>query len=626
MKHLGKNFRAISPVLAVLMMIAVAIAGSLLVYAWVMGYIGFSTEKSGQTIKIHCIANSGGDLGVYVQNVGEGVVQLEEADCLYVNGNLALCSITGVPVSGGVATLSEGETATLTLVGGAALPGEKIDVKVTTVLGVSDEMSAYPAGYVRAEPVLDHFTFTPIASPQTSGVPFNVTVRAVDQYGERFMNYSDINSLGYSGWDISPSVTGNFVGGVWSGEVNVTGSATDAVITTVAQVNSSWTGTSNTFNVSGVAEMLWNKTYGRTGPYRDGDYALVKTPDGGYAIAGYTRSYGMGGSDFWLIKTDEYGNMEWNRTYGGPADECAYSLVVTSDAGFALAGPIENVSEHGAVWLVKTDSYGNMEWNRTYVGLNADVEGSSSPLVKTSDGGYALAGYTVSVAGDTDFCLIKTDDLGNVEWNRTYGGSEDESAFSVVATSDGCYALAGETESFGAGSEDVWLVKTNASGYMEWNRTYGGIYEDIVHSVVEVSGGGYAIAGMTTSFSVAGDDVWLVKTNAYGNVEWNRTYGGYGNQVAYSLIVTSDGRYTLAGYTSSSDPYGADFLLVKTDEGGNLLWNQTYGKQSSSPLSNIEYAYCVLEADNGGYMIAGNRFTPYGDCWLVKTDKYTITQ
>ena len=338
------------------MMIAVAIAGSLVVYAWVMGYISLSTEKSGQAILIQGIFNDGGDLLVYVQNVGEGTVQLDENECLYIDGLLAECVISNVAVSGDVASLNEGETATLRCNGWAVPPGERVKIKVTTTQGTPSEIYDYPAGTAYA-PVLDHFEFEDIPSPQTSGVPFTITVRAVDQCDYLFRGYNGTNTLTYSDGEISPPVTGDFVGGVWNGEITVTGSATTATTTTVAQTNMSWTGTSNTFNVSGVT-ILWNKTYGGTAAERA--FSVVATSDGGYALVGTTDSFGAGEDDFWLVKTDASGNMEWNKTYGGTGDDQAWSLVETSDGGYIIAGSTDSFGAGGYdFWLIKTDEYGN---------------------------------------------------------------------------------------------------------------------------------------------------------------------------------------------------------------------------------------------------------------------------
>jgi len=247
MRHIRRNVKAISPVLAVLMMIAVVIAGSLVVYAWVMGYIGLSTERSGQAIMIQSVANDGADLLVYVQNVGEGIVQIDELSSLYVNDILVDCTITGVTVSDGLATLNQGETATLTYVDGAALPGQKVTVKVTTLLGTSAEKVEYPAGSAKTAPALHHFQFNTISSPQVADGDFAITITAIDQYGDTFTDYTDINTLSASVGTVTPAATGAFSNGVWSGLVSVSDANPSVVLYTTG---ASKTGTSNSFEVN----------------------------------------------------------------------------------------------------------------------------------------------------------------------------------------------------------------------------------------------------------------------------------------------------------------------------------------------------------------------------------------
>jgi hypothetical protein len=239
--------------------------------------------------------------------------------------------------------------------------------------------------------------------------------------------------------------------------------------------------------------------------------------------------------------------MLWTTTYGLG---CAYSLVKTSDDGYALTG--------SSFKLVRTDAYGNVLWNRTY------GSGCAYALVETYDGGFALAGCTESFnAGALDFKLVRTDAYGNILWNHTYGGPGHDVAYALVEASDGGYVLAGETHPgltfWDAWNADFWLVKTDKHGNMLWNRTYNGggfnfpfaSYE-IAYSLIKTSDGGYALTG--TGF-------WLVKTDVYGNVEWNKTYGG---EEARALVATPDGGFALAGsiYPPTTQ---ADFLLIKTE-------------------------------------------------------------
>jgi hypothetical protein len=365
------------------------------------------------------------------------------------------------------------------------------------------------------------------------------------------------------------------------------------------------------------ATTIWSQTYG--GIREEQAYSLIQTSDGGYAIAGRTSSFGSDYSCFWLVKVDSSGNLEWNKTYEGTgfldAMNIAYSVVEASDGGYAIAGTAEPELYDHDFWLVKVDSSGNLEWNKTYGGPDVDV---ATSVVETSDGGYALAGDTMSSYGiRSDFWLVKVDSSGNLEWNKTYGGPDVDVATSVVETSDGGYALAGQTSSFGAGSFDFWLVKTDVSGNMQWDKTYGGIGLEQARSLIQTSDGGYALAGQTSSFGDGSDNFWLVKTDVSGNMQWDKTYGGTGEEKANSLIQTSDGGYALAGETRSSIVAMPDFWLVKVDSSGNLEWNKTYGGP------DMDIAYSVVEASDGGYALAGYTDS-FGagssDFWLVKTE------
>jgi len=364
----------------------------------------------------------------------------------------------------------------------------------------------------------------------------------------------------------------------------------------------------------------WNKTYGGMGD--DEALSMVRSSDGGYALAGYANSSGAGDYDFWLVRTDSAGNALWNRTYGGTNTDQAYDLVQTVDGGYALAGVTLSFgfgAGKGDFWLVKTDASGNAQWNKTYGGTGRD--GAYGGLVQTADGGYALAGYTNSFgAGSYDFWLVKTDASGTMQWNKTYGGTHEDVAYSLVQTADGGYALAGDTYSFGAGDCNSWLVKTGASGNAQWNKTYGGTNHDEVLALVQTGDGGYALAGYTDSFGAGFYDFWLVKTGASGNAQWNKTYGGTDYDEALALVQTEDGGYALAGLTSSFGAGSYDFWLVKTDASGNAQWNQTYGGTGG------DYANALVQTLDGGYALAGLTDSCGAgsyDFWLVKTGPRT---
>ena len=312
-----------------------------------------------------------------------------------------------------------------------------------------------------------------------------------------------------------------------------------------------------------IPEVEWDKTFG--GSDNEGASSVQQTSDGGYIVAGATLSYGAGGSDFWLIKTDANGNKEWDKTFGGFKWDSASSVQQTSDGGYIVAGDIYS---YGAgkndFWLVKTDANGNKEWDKTFGGSDYDIARS---IQQTSDGGYIVAGSTSSYeAGESYFWLIKTDVNGNKEWDKTFGRLGSDDAYSVQQTSDGGYIVAGDIYSYGAygaGVSDFWLVKTDANGNKEWDKTFGGSNNDYARSVQQTSDGGYIVVGSTSSYGVGGNDSWLIKTDANGNKEWDKTFGSSDNDFAQSIQQTSDGGYIIAGGRVFPGVGNLDLWLIK---------------------------------------------------------------
>ena len=229
-----------------------------------------------------------------------------------------------------------------------------------------------------------------------------------------------------------------------------------------------------------------------------------------------------------------------------------------------------------------------------------------------------MAGATNSFGvGSYDILLIKADANGNIIWSKTYGGTNYEDAYFVQQTSDGGYIVAGVTNSFGAGGHDIFLIKTDASGNLQWAKTYGGTNYDYAYSVQQTSDGGYIVAGLTTSFGASGYDIFLIKTDGNGNIIWAKTYMGIYEDGAYYVQQTSDGGYILTGYTSSFGAGDYGIFLIKTDANGNIIWTKTYGGTGD------EQAYSVKQTSDGGYIVAG-RTRSFGagswDVFLVKTD------
>jgi hypothetical protein len=347
------------------------------------------------------------------------------------------------------------------------------------------------------------------------------------------------------------------------------------------------------------SQLQWNRTY--RGTNDDYSESLIQTKDGGFALVGLTNQSSSFTSNIWLIKTDSKGIVKWDQTYGGNKSDRASSLIQTTDNGYALVG---RSGSAGGIWLIKTDENGIMKWTQTY------WNSYPAQLLQTSDGGYAIVGSTYQ----TDMLLIKTDRNGVEQWNKTYGGSQDDYSNSFTITEDKGFALAGGTQSYGDASMDMWLVKTDSSGIVQWNQTYGGKGYDRAYSVIQTLDGGYALAGETTSFGVGERNMYVVKTDGNGVLQWNKTYGGETRDEALSLIQTSDSGFAIAGYTTSYGAGEADIWLVKTDANGLPQWNQTFGGPAG------DYASTLIQTSDFGFAIAGSTRT-FGDLdmWLVKT-------
>ena len=214
---------------------------------------------------------------------------------------------------------------------------------------------------------------------------------------------------------------------------------------------------------------------------------------------------------------------------------------------------------------------GRIVWDRTYGGSGYDEAWS---LIQTTDGGYAVAGYTSSKgAGGYDAWVIRLDQEGNKVWDKTYGGSQDDGAWSLIQTTDGGYAVAGYTSSKGAGGRDFWVIKLDSQGNIVWDRTYGGRRDDLANSIIQTTDGGFVVAGFTCSKGAGRADAWIIKLDSEGNKKWEKTYGGSMADSINSLIQTIDGGFVVAGFTYSKGAGNSDVWIFKLDRWGNLTPN-----------------------------------------------------
>lgn len=365
----------------------------------------------------------------------------------------------------------------------------------------------------------------------------------------------------------------------------------------------------------------WSKTLG--GPYQDYGYSVQQTMDGGYIITGESDSYCPGNSDVYLIKTDVQGNQKWFKTFGGTGIDAGNSVQVTSEGAYIIVGNTQSYGGGSQIFLIKYDHAGDTVWTKTkgfndwddygysvqqtefggyiivgsthvldpYLGhwqvflIWTDVDGNTEgydlkgydysneygySVQITSDLGFILTGWTDHFDADGDVWLVKTDANGATEWSNHFGGAGDDCGYSVQQTSDGGYIITGSTQFLGTGDYDLYLIKTDANGNQQWSKTFGGPSDDYGRSVQQTTDGGYIIAGSTYSYGAGSADVYLIKTNVNGDTLWTRTFGGSGDDRGHSVQQTSDGGYIITGATQSSGAGGYDVYLIKTDANGNV--------------------------------------------------------
>jgi hypothetical protein len=306
----------------------------------------------------------------------------------------------------------------------------------------------------------------------------------------------------------------------------------------------------------------------------------------------------------------------WTKSYGVPY-ESGYdegkSVLQTPDGGYII---LANTDCYGAgsrdIWLIRTDSSGDTIWTKTYGGAGYDC---SNSFQKTSDGGLIITGSTDSYgAGAEDVWLIKTNGFGDIVWAKTYGGMQGESGSEVKQTSDDGYIIVGTTNSFGAGGSDVWLIKTDASGDTLWTRTFGGSEDDEGRAVEITWDVSYIIAGNTHSFGAGENDIWLIKVDSAGSALWTKTYGKSDYEYCNDVLETTDSCYVILGNTGS-DIFHCDIWLIKTDTSGDTLWTKAYNRKP------VDRSYELQQTSDEGYIISGvTGFGLSGDFLLIKTD------
>jgi type IX secretion system substrate protein len=362
------------------------------------------------------------------------------------------------------------------------------------------------------------------------------------------------------------------------------------------------------------SQATFHKAIGGSGD--DGGNCLIQASDDGYVVCGYTASFGAGSYDVYVVKSGSSGMVQWTKTFGGSGNEFGNSIIKTADGGYAIGGQTDS---YGAgnydVYIIKLDSSGNLQWTKTIGGSDEDI---CTSIIQLADGSYILGGWTYSFgAGNKDAYLIKFDDSGNLQWTQVIGGTGVDWVRDVTLTSDGGFAAGGYTSSFGAGSYDVYVIKEDSSGIVQWTKTIGGNDLDYGHSIIQTNDGGYAVCGYTTSFGVGSNDLYVVKLDGSGNLQWTKTIGtSGGTYIGLSLIQKMDDSYVITGYGYTGGTIPGIFTY-KLDGSGNLQWLKYSGGGSN------DYSSTIIQTSDNGYAICG-RGQSYGmgnfDMYLIRTD------
>ena len=374
-------------------------------------------------------------------------------------------------------------------------------------------------------------------------------------------------------------------------------------------------------SLTGFAQITFQKAIG--GSAMDYGKSVRQTFDNGYIIAGTTTSFGSGGRDILVIKTNAFGDTTWTKTFGGALDnEYGFCVQQTTDSGYIVSGVASSFDDvAGDMYIIKLNATGDTIWTRTFGGIGYEW---GSFVQQTNDGGYVIIGQTPAFgAGGFDAYLVKLNASGNLMWSKTYGGSSLEVGSAVQQTTDGGYILTGQIDSYGAGAGDFYLIKTDPTGNVVWTKAYGIPGSEAGVSVSQTTDGGYIIGGTSeNTLGPLGPDMCLIKTDSVGNILWTNLYGGQMIDECYEVVQTSDGGYILCGksfsFSTSSD---YDVYIVKTNSQGILQWSKTYGGSGSATANDIGYS--VQQTTDGGYIVTGETFSfgvGFTNLYLIKTD------
>lgn len=353
------------------------------------------------------------------------------------------------------------------------------------------------------------------------------------------------------------------------------------------------------------SQITFQKTYG--GVQEEECDAVVQTEDGGFMLAASTRSYGNGNYDFYIIRTDPYGDTIWTKTFGGTGFDIAKDIIKIDATNYLIAGDL-----NGKVYLIKIKDDGDTVWTKI---IGNDDDYVVNTMKKTLDGGFIFCGNKDL----DDYFIMKTNGDGDSLWTKTY---EYGTTRSIDATTDSGYILMIRPGNWLHPQNDFVIVKTDSNGDSLWAKIFDSPNIEVGYEVEQTTDGGYMLAGRKDGETVGDSDFYLLKTNSNGDSLWAKTYGGDDMDRAFTAMQTSDGGYILGGFTASFNVEYHDFYIVKTDADGDTLWTRIYGGLWQEEIADIE------ETSDGGFAVVGYTYSfgagNYPNIYFVKTDAYGL--
>lgn len=362
--------------------------------------------------------------------------------------------------------------------------------------------------------------------------------------------------------------------------------------------------------------IFWAKTYGGTGD--DTAYDITETGDNGYLVFAQSNSFDNRSYDLFTLKMDSTGELSWSRTFGGDNGEYVSSGIETSDNGFIIAGDTHSfgAGDYDA-WFLKRANNGMIQWQKRF-GIIGTSDEYFTDIIETNDNKYILVGYCTLSDDNKNIVVMKFDENGDIVWQKGFGGDGEDRADSVIQTADNGYILVGYTFSFGQGNSDGWIIKINSIGNLEWQKVIGSSGTDRISAIQQTTDQGYIMAGHYEPNLAGVSDLWVIKMNNDGDIEWQYSFGGAGHEWAESVLEKPDGGYIVCGNTNSAGNGDYDFWISKLTHDGTVEWQKTYGGIAADEAKSLQ-----LTAD-GGYIAAGYTIS-YGagsnDIWVIKLNE-----